>query len=282
MAIEKVKDILVEADKNKTAVIAFDAFDYNTIIAAIQGAEAVHKPVILMLYPTMNKFISLHSFAETVKDLAKGVRVPIGLHLDHSSDYDFIMTAIREGFTSVMADGSSLPFEGNVKFTSSVVHTAKIFGADVEGELGKVGRASNTADYDNDDMYTSAAEAAQFAEETGVTSLAIAIGSAHGVYKVTPKLDIKRLQEIDAATSVPLVLHGGSGIPEDQLVEAFRYGINKFNVGTEFFMLNTELTRKYYQEQTAPVDNFSQLAYIRENLQNYIERKLTLTRMSCN
>ena len=281
MALEKVRDILKEADQNKTAILAFDAFDYNTIYAAIKGAGAVNKPIIIMLYPSMNKIISLGTFAATVKDIAREVSVPVGLHLDHCSDYDFIITAIREGFTSVMADGSSLPFVDYISFTNSVVKTAKIFDVDVEGELGMVGVAANTDDYFNTDKYTTPEQAQIFASETGVASLAIAIGSAHGVYKEEPKLDIERLKEIDAATSVPLVLHGGSGIPEKQLIEAFKNGINKFNIGTEFFALTAKLSKDFYNDSQLSANPLASYSYIRENLQKYIEDKLVLTTMTC-
>ena len=133
-----------------------------------------------------------------------------------------------------MYDGTTVSIEENIRNSKKVVEIAEIFGVDVEAELGYVGFASHS-DEGNSDLYTKAATAAQFSDETGITSLAIAIGSAHGVYKSTPKLDIDRLIEINHATDTYLVLHGGSGIPEDQLNMAFKNGINKFNVGMEFF-----------------------------------------------
>lgn len=179
-------------------------------------------------------------FVETVRDVAKNVKVPVGIHLDHCSDFDYIVAAMRCGFDSIMYDGSMLPVEENIKNTAEIVKVAKAFGADVEAELGRVGFASTVADQNDTDKYTKPEVAAAFCEQSGCSSVAVAIGSAHGFYKETPKLDIERLKKINAATDVPLVLHGGSGIPNDQLEVAFREGINKFNVGTEFFYL-------YYQ-----------------------------------
>ncbi len=279
MALEKVREILKVADRQNTAVYAFDALDLNTIEAVVQGAERAQKPVIAMLYPAMSAICPLRIFAEMVKTCAKRVRVPVGLHLDHCSDFDYILAAIREGFTSVMADGSLLPLEENIAFTRQVVRCAKAFDVDVEGELGHVGSGGNAGDYGSDDLYTLPEDARRFAEETEVASLAVAIGSAHGVYVKAPKLSIERLQEIDSATQTPLVLHGGSGIPEDQLVQAFAHGINKFNVGTEFFMLNTQLTH----EAPAKADGkrpFGETMYIREGLTDYIEKKISLCKIA--
>lgn len=277
MALEKVRDILAEADKHKTSVIAFDAVDFPTISAAIYGAAAARRPVIVMLYPDMDRYLPLETFATLVKNLASKVHVPVGLHLDHCSNYDYIVNAIRLGFTSVMADGSMLPFDENVAFTSSVVKTARIFDADVEGELGHVGRGTNSDDYTVEESYTRPEDAAKFADLTGVTSLAIAIGSAHGVYTSTPHLSIKRLEEINHATDIPLVLHGGSGIPHEQLTQAFKKGINKFNVGTEFFKLNQTAADEFFKLNPPPQNSFEHIDYVQRKLQDYIEQKILLT-----
>lgn len=275
MPLVKVSEILKSAEKANTSVYAFDCLDLNTITAAITAAEMERKPIIIMLYPTMRGICPLHIFAEMVKTVARDVKVPVGLHLDHCSDYDLIVEAIREGFTSVMADGSLLPLQENIEFTRSVVRVANIFGVDVEGELGHVGSAGTAADFDDEAAYTLPEDARVFAEETGVASLAVAFGSAHGVYVKEPKLSIQRLREINAATSTPLVLHGGSGIPEDQLAQAFANGINKFNVGTEFFHLNARLTREAV-EKADPKKAFSDIKYIREGLTQYVAQKIRL------
>ena len=277
MALEKVRNILADADKHQSSVIAFDAMDYPTISSAIFGAEAAHRPVIVMLYPAMDRYMPLEAFASMVKNLAAKVKVPVGLHLDHCSNYDYIVNAVKCGFTSVMADGSMLPFDQNVEFTSSVVKAARIFDVDVEGELGHVGRGTNTDDYTVEESYTRPEDAAKFADITGVASLAIAIGRAHGVYKSTPKLSIERLDEINKATDIPLVLHGGSGIPHDQLAEAFKKGINKFNVGTEFFKLNQTAAREYFNLTPEPGTSFDHIDYVQRKLQDYIEQKILLT-----
>lgn len=279
MGLVKVRELLAAAQKANTSIVAFDACDYNTIYACIKGAEAARKPVIVMLYPTMRSLFSFGAFASAVKDLARDASVPVGLHLDHCSDPNVILEAIRDGFTSVMADGSAMPFEENVAFTKSVVDMAKVFDVDVEGELGHVGQIAAGFDYTDRDTFTRPEEAAAFAERTAVASLAVAFGSCHGMYKAEPNLDLVRLQEIDRATDVPLVLHGGSGIPTEQLEKAFRMGINKFNVGTEFFLLNARLTHEYHTENYAGKP-FADLTYIRKGLSEYIAQKLSVCTLS--
>ncbi|HWR23223.1 MAG TPA: class II fructose-bisphosphate aldolase [Feifaniaceae bacterium] len=281
MSLVKVSEILKMADKAKTSAIAFNCTDYNTVYSAITVAEELKKPVICMLYPEhtqKNNWCSPRSFAETVGAIARNVRVPVGLHLDHCTDPDFILSAVRDGFTSVMYDGSMLPVEENIVNTRAVAEQAHKLGAEVEAELGRVGFASTVTDQSDTDMYTKPEVAAAFCEQSRCDSVAVAIGSAHGFYKETPKLDLLRLQEINAATDVPLVLHGGSGIPDDQLQIAFRQGINKFNVGTEYFWLYSETIRKYYAEPGA--DFFRLPEAVQAALMGYLRKKMQLCTMT--
>lgn len=280
MAFERVSTILKMADKAKTSVIAFNCTDYNMAYSVVTVAEELQKPVIIMLYPEhcwLNNASEPGSFAGMVKSLADKVKVPIGLHLDHSSDYEYIMKAIKGGFTSVMYDGSMLPVEENIELTKRVVETARCFDVDVEAELGRVGFAAKS-DQENLDLYTKAEVAASFCEKTGVDSVAIAIGSAHGVYLETPKLDLNRLDEINAATDVPLVLHGGSGIPNDQLEIAFTKGINKFNVGTEYFQLYYDSIKEYCAANGAKGNVFDLPKYTQEKLMAYLRVKMQLSK----
>ena len=238
MAMERVGEILKMADRAHTAALAFNCMDYSMIHAVVTAAEVLNKPTIIMLYPDhakRNRWCTAADFAQMVKREAARVKVPIGLHLDHCSDYDYILRAVRDGFESVMYDGSMLPFEENVRNTAAVVRAAHAMGAEVEAELGHVGVAANAADQSDEDLYTKPDVAARFCAESGCDAIAVAVGTAHGFYKETPKLDLRRLAEINAATDVPLVMHGGSGVPDDQLTEAFARGINKLNVGTELF-----------------------------------------------
>lgn len=279
MSVEKVGTILKMADEENTTAIAFNCTDYNTIVSVVKVAEELSKPVICMLYPEhayLKHWTTPKIFVETVRDVAKNVKVPVGIHLDHCSDFDYIVAAMRCGFDSVMYDGSMLPVEENIKNTAEIVKVAKAFGADVEAELGRVGFASTVADQNDTDKYTKPEVAAAFCEQSGCSSVAVAIGSAHGFYKETPKLDIERLKKINAATDVPLVLHGGSGIPNDQLEVAFREGINKFNVGTEFFYLYYQTMKKFCE--AGHPDFFDLPLEVQNALENYLRQKMQLSK----
>ena len=283
MALVPVKEVLAMADKANTSVIAFNCMDYSMIYSVCQAAEKVQKPVLIMLYPGHhldNNWVDPEGFGAMVKECAEKVSVPIGLHLDHCYDYDYIARAIRAGFTGVMYDGSMLPIEENIANTRKVVDMAHAFGACVEAELGHVGMALSS-DQHKEDMYTQPDVAADFIARSGCDSLAVAIGSAHGVYKETPKLDIQRLSEINAATDAPLVLHGGSGIPDDQLDQAFVNGINKFNVGTEFINLYYNTFREYSMEH-GEVKGADEMLDFPHHLQkvliDYLTKKMELSK----
>lgn len=281
MALERVSKLLRMADQKNTAIIGFNCTDFNMAYAVAKVAEELKKPAIIMLYPEhcyLYNVTNLSAFASMVKDIVKDMETPIGLHLDHSSDYDYIMNAINSGFTSVMYDGSMLSLEENIENTKKVVETAHIFDVDVEAELGRVGFAS-AGDGNNSDMYTKAESIKIFAEKTGVDSIAIAIGNAHGVYKEIPKLDFNRLDEINVATEVPLVLHGGSGIPNDQLDEAFKRGINKFNVGTEYFMLYYNSIKDYCERFGSSGNIFDMPQYVQGKLMEYLREKMNISRI---
>ena len=169
------------------------------------------------------------------KEFAEKSEVPIGVHLDHSAGYGIAVGGVRDGFPSVMVDGSALPYEENVALTAAVVQAAGVFNVDVEAELGHVGSGANVDDIVNADHYTNVEQAVEFVERTGCGSLAVAVGNAHGAYVQTPNLDFERIAELRKALPIPLVLHGCSDIPHEQLQESVRLGMSKFNIATEYF-----------------------------------------------
>ncbi len=234
MSYEKVSTILKDGDARRYGVAAFNCHNFESINTVIRGAEEQRMPVIVMLYPSVRQHIPMSTFAAITIDLAKRAKVPVGLHLDHCNDFDLMMQAIRDGFTSLIVDASMLPYEENVRLTREVVKVARPMGIDVEAEIGFVGRGENAADYVDSSKYTTPELAKKFEEDTELTSMAVAIGNGHGHYAVEPKLDIARLAEIDKVVEAPLVLHGGSGIPDDQLVDSVQNGMVKFNFGTNF------------------------------------------------
>ncbi len=235
MGLEKVSRLLKMADENKFAVAAIDVFDYQSVCCVVKAAERERMPVILMFYPDMRSYIPFTTMAGIALDCAAKASVPVGVHLDHGKSYDVTISGLAAGFPSVMYDGSMEDFEINIDITRKVTDAAHIFGVDVEAELGLVGQGSRREDFCDSDKYTTLDAAKEFVERTNVDSLAIAIGNSHGHYVCEPNLDIRRLDEINRAIDTPLVLHGGSGIPVQQMAESVRHGINKVNIGTEFF-----------------------------------------------
>lgn len=235
MGLMDVKSILKMADENRFAAAAIDVFDYQSAHWVVEAAERENMPVLLMFYSDMSWFIPFSTMAAIAVDLARQAKVPVGVHLDHSKSYEIAVGGIAAGFPSIMYDGSARPFEENLSVTASVVKCAHLLGVDVEAELGTVGQGSRKEDFCNEELYTKPEMARDFVAGTGVDSLAVAIGNSHGHYVCEPHLDIRRLDEINKTIDTPLVLHGGSGIPAEQMIESVKYGINKVNIGTEFF-----------------------------------------------
>lgn len=235
MPLAKVNEVLTHATENHYGVAAVNVFNYETVKWVAEAANREKIPVIIQLYPGYDKYIPLEYVATFAKGFAEKSDVPIAVHLDHSASFEIAVKGIKAGFPSVMVDGSSLPYEENVAVTSAVAKTAAVFGVDIEAELGHVGSGANLDDIVNSDHYTNVEQAVDFVERTGCGSLAVAVGNAHGAYVQTPKLDFQRITELRKAVSVPLVLHGCSDIPHDQLQESVRLGMSKFNIATEYF-----------------------------------------------
>lgn len=235
MSLVKVNELLQHATEHHYGVAAINTINYETISCAIAAAEAERVPVIIQFYPGFDQYIPLSHIAYMAKDLARKASVPVAVHLDHSASYEIAVGGIRDGFPSVMVDGSARPFEENMAMTKAVVETAAVFGVDVEAELGHVGNAQILDDLTNADHLTDPDKAVEFVEKTGCGSLAIAVGNAHGNYIQTPNLNFDRIRELRKAVSIPLVLHGCSGIPDEQMQEAVNLGLSKFNIATEYF-----------------------------------------------
>ena len=283
MSLVNAIDLVREAHQKDAAVFSFVCIDYNEVRAVINAAERTGKPAIAMLLPEYVTNFSLNGFGEfaaMVRAMAEQTDARIGLHLDHSYDEAEVRRAIDCGFTSVMFDASRDDLETNIRRTRAMVEYAHARGVAVESELGAVGLAKERADA-RTDLFTKPETVALFCRETGVDSLAIAIGNAHGDYLQTPRLDLNRLDEIHAVTDTPLVLHGGSGIPDDQLAEAFRRGINKFNYGTDIKRRYLEALRAYLAQHEPPqsLDILGVPAAVQAAMTELIANKLALCRM---
>ncbi len=225
-----MKEILVKAKEEGYGVPAPNAENELNVRAYIEAAESLNSPLIIGSVSTANP--NMYDYGRIVTDLARQAKIPVAFNLDHSRTFEAAIMGIRSGFTSIMVDRSELPYEENVLQVKELVRIAHSVGVSVEAELGHVGRGDNY-DVDGVSNYTSPKDAVRFVEETGIDALAVAIGTAHGVYSGTPKLQFELLQEIRDAVSVPLVLHGGSGTGDDNISKACKLGINKVNLSTD-------------------------------------------------
>lgn len=229
------KELLLTAKKNHFAIPATNFIDLNTARTFVKVAEKRGLPLILPYAQSHRELLSLEEAAIIGKHLAESVNVPVVLHLDHGEDCDFIFKAIDIGFTSVMIDASQKDFEDNIAISSKVVEYAHKHNVTVEAELGHVGANENYEDHDVvDSIYTETADVIEFLERTQVDSLAISIGTAHGVYKGMPKINFDRLIEIESMVETPLVLHGGSSTGDENLEKCALNGISKINIFTDF------------------------------------------------
>jgi len=233
------KSVLDAAKAGRYGIVAPDFLTLNAARVFVQTADALKTPILLSFAQGHAGLISLEEAALVGKYWAEKVDTPIVLHLDHGQNFDFLQRAVELGFTSVMLDASMKDMDENIRLTREVVACAHAKGVSVEAEIGHVGGASEGIEgATTDSVYTTVEEAKTFAAATGVDSLAVSIGTSHGVYagSRTPELNFKRLQELAAAVPVPLVLHGGSGTGDENLRRAVREGITKLNVYTDFLV----------------------------------------------
>ena len=242
-----MKEILDIAERRQCAIPAFNVYNGETIRGALQAAEETKSCVILQMYSRLFDSGDAQFYAPALLAAAMRTRVKVAFHLDHGASDETVVRAIRTGCTGVMRDASLLPFEENAAILQRVVRMARAAGVTVEGELGHIPSAQDGVT----DIYTAADEAADYVKRTGVEALAIQIGTAHGHYRLTPRLAIDRIAEIHAATHAHLVLHGGSGIPDEQLRAAIRAGIRKVNFGTDVCCAFLNAARDLSAEITA-------------------------------
>ena len=243
--------MLKEAQAAKIAIGAFNIENMEMAQAVISAAEEAGCPVILQTTSGTAKYAPMEVIVAIVTALAEKASVPVALHLDHSNEA-LIQDALKAGYTSVMYDGSKETYEENIRRTKLVVETAARQNVPVEAELGSIGGKED--DVEGEVEYTDPQMAADFAAQTGVDSLAVAIGTAHGVYKSTPTLDVQRLKEISKLVKVPLVLHGGSGLSTEDLQSCIRAGICKVNFGTDLRIAYTQGIREYMDENPQKFD----------------------------
>lgn len=271
------KEILQKANEAGYAVGAFNTSNLEITQAIIEAAEQEKAPVIIQVSMSAIKYAGIENIAGIVITAAKKASVPVALHLDHGTDFNVVMQCLRNGWTSVMFDGSKYPFEENVAITRNIVNIAHPMGVSVEAELGKIGGTEDHITVDEREAtMTDPDEAVRFVEQTGVDYLAIAIGTAHGVYKGEPKLDFERLQKIKSLLKMPIVLHGASGVPEDSILKAVKLGVNKINIDTDLRQAFDSAIRKYLNENPEQYDPRKILAAPREAMKEVVIQKIRM------
>ena len=258
MPLVKLSELLNNVTDNTYAIGSFNVSNMEMAMGAVQAAEELNAPLILQIAEGRLKYSPLEILGPMMVAAARQAKVPTAVHLDHGFTMETIQLALEVGFTSVMFDGSKYSLAENIEKTKAVKALASRYGADVEGEIGRVGGAEG--DYKSVDiLLTSVAEAVQFAKETGVDALAIAIGTAHGNYKEQPQLNIERLKEIAATVKCPLVLHGGTGLTDADFKNCLANGIKKINIATASY--DHIAKRVKLLLQTKPEANYFDLSH---------------------
>ena len=272
--LTNLKSILDVAYANKYAVGSFNGYNSETFRGIIQAGKETNTPIILAFGAKYLKNLSLEAASALTKSLAEGLDIPVCLHLDHCADMDVVFKAIKAGFGSVMYDGSMLPYEQNLENTKKVCDVAHACGVSVEAELGSIaaGERSHEGSADDKEVYTDPKLAKEFVEYTKVDALAVSVGTVHGLYKGKPNIRFDILEEINKEVGIPLVMHGGSGIPEEDILKSIANGISKINVNTEIATYAVEQTAKYLQEKQPhfSVLSLKQEEFVKDIVKKYI------------
>lgn len=272
MPLVSLKEMLDKALMQKYAVGAFNVENMEMAQAVIAAAAELNSPVILQTTQSTLKYAAPKVFANIVSALTEEVDIPVAIHLDHSQSIELIRTAIKSGYTSVMFDGSELEYRENKTLTIQACEYAHSLGVSVEAELGSIGGKED--DIVNNNNYTNLFVVSDFVQATGIDLLAIAIGTAHGFYKKTPALNLELLSDIRKRVDVPLVLHGGSGLSDEVVMETIVRGISKINFATELRAAFTEGVREYLGSDSIVFDPKKYLAASRQRVKDLVKKKI--------
>ncbi len=275
MPLVSTKKMLMDAQKGGYAVGAFNAENMEMAQAIIGAAQAMGAPVIVQTTPSTVKYGGLRQFFGLVQAISRDAHVPVAIHLDHGDTYDLAVQAVLANYTSVMIDGSGKPYEENVALTRKVVEVASLAGVSVEAELGKVGGKEDGLTVE-EEAYTDPETAADFAQRTAVDSLAVAIGTAHGLYAKKPRLDVMRLKEIHRRVDIPLVLHGASGLSEEDVRRCIGEGICKVNFATELRIAYSQAVSQTFEQKPDVFDPKVYGKAARLQVQKLVENWMTV------
>ncbi len=273
------KELLLDAQKHGYAVGAFNTNNLEITHAIFRAAEAKNAPILVQLSSGAMRYAGIEYLPMIVKKAAQLASVPVAMHLDHGPDFETVMKAIRAGFTSIMRDASKLPYEENVAETRKVVEACHAIGVPVEAEIGRLGGVEeHVVVSEREAMMSDPDECVRFVEDAGFDFLAVAIGNAHGFYKGEPKLDFDRLEAIQDAVPVPLVLHGASGIPDAQITRAVKLGICKINIDTEIRNAFIRTMQEFTEENLDQIDPRKVFRPCIDAMQAVVEHKIEIFR----
>lgn len=277
MDIISSRELLLDAQRNGYAVPAFNIHNLETFQAVIAGVVEMKSPVIIATTPGTVNYAGLEYLVAISKAAAKKYDIPIALHLDHCTDLEFLKDCVRAGYKSVMIDASLEDFQKNIDVTREAISFAHKYDATVEAELGKLGGQEDDIIVDEkDSMFTDPDMALEFVKKTGVDSLAVAIGTAHGVYKSEPKLDFDRLQKMNGIIDIPLVLHGASGVDSASVKRAIENGICKVNIATELKIPYADTVKQYFKDNPEANDPRNYLTPAKEKMTEVVIEKIKM------
>ncbi|MCR5108805.1 MAG: class II fructose-1,6-bisphosphate aldolase [Lachnospiraceae bacterium] len=275
MSLVTSKEMLETARKKGYAVGAFNVENMEMVMAVLAAAEETGSPVIMQTTPGTIKYAGLDYYFANVRAAAERTKIPVVMHLDHGNSFELACEAFRVGYTSIMIDGSKKPFEENIALTKSVTDVCHSGNIPVEGELGRVGGKED--DLDNTDgvnPYTDPGEAREFVRRTNVDTLAVGIGTSHGVYKGIPKVNVEVLSAIRNVVDIPLVMHGTSGVPDEQVKDCVSRGICKVNYATDLRIAFTQGLKAHIAEHPDDFDPKKYCAPAMEKVKAYVMQKM--------
>jgi len=276
MSLVTMKELLDKAALGGYAVGAFNCNNMEIVQAIVAAAEKEEAPVIIQASQGAIKYAGLNYIVGLVKIAAENTKVPVALHLDHGTSFEQVVRCIRYGFTSVMVDGSKYSLEENIALTKKVVEIARAVGVSTEAELGKIGGTEDDVSVsDKDAMMTDPKDVEYFVGHTAVDALAVAIGTAHGQYKFKPELDFERLDRIKKLVDIPIVLHGSSGVPDEDIVRAISLGVRKVNIDTNIREAFVKGVRNAVKDPKE-IDPRKLLGPAREEMTNIVRKKIRL------
>lgn len=279
MPLVTSKGMLLDAQKGNYAVGAFNVENMEMVMAVVEAAQEMQSPVILQTTPSTVRYAGFNLYYASVKAVAERATVPVALHLDHGSSFELAVQALREGYTSIMIDGSQLPLDENTGLTRRVVEVCRPCRVPVEAELGCVGGKEDDRSSRNSGL-TSPAQAAEFVEKTGIDFLAVAIGTSHGIYNGAPRIRLDLLGEIKKCVPVPLVLHGTSGVEDEVVRSCIQEGICKVNYATDLRIAFSDGIKRILNEDSSVIDPKIYGKMGKELVKRYVQDKIWVCKSS--